>query len=80
MAAVAAIMDIVTKWFSNSEPPCCPNVSRHGGHLGCRKGTNLVVLNLHVSPMPPAKFQLNPTFGSKCHSIRLSEAGGHLGY
>ena len=36
----------------------------HVGYLGCRNGTNLAVLNLHVSPMPPTKFQLNLT----CHS------------
>ena len=28
----------------------------HGGHLGYQNGTILVILNLHVSPMPPAKF------------------------
>ena len=62
MAAVAAIVDIVTKWFSNSESPCCPNASQPGGNLGCWNGTNLAVLNLHVSPMPPTKFQLNLTY------------------
>ena len=30
MAATAAIMDIVTKWFSNSESPCHPNASHCG--------------------------------------------------
>ena len=64
MAAVAAIVDIVTKWFSNSKSPCRPNASHRGGHLGCRNETSLAVLNLHVSPMPPTKFQLNPTYHS----------------
>ena len=32
------------------------------GHLGCQNGMNLAVLNLNVSPMPPTKFQLNPTY------------------
>ena len=32
------------------------------GHLGYWNRTNLAVLNLHVSPMPPTKFQLNPTY------------------
>ena len=34
----------------------------HGGHLGCQNATNLTVLNFHASPMPPTKFQLNPTY------------------
>ena len=33
MAAVVAIVDIVTKWFSNSESPCHPNASHHGAIL-----------------------------------------------
>ena len=36
---------------------------RHGGHLGYRNGMILAILNLHVAPMPPTKFQLNPTQG-----------------
>ena len=47
MATVAAILDILTKWFSNSESPCHPNASHHGGHFGCWNGTYLAVLNLH---------------------------------
>ena len=35
-----------------------------GGHLGYRVGTILAILNLHVTTMPPTKFQLNPTYGS----------------
>ena len=34
------------------------------GHCGHWKGANLAFLNLHVSPMPPTKFQLNPTYRS----------------
>ena len=64
MAAVAAIVDIVTKCFSSSEFPCRPNASHRGGYLGRQNGTNLTVLNLHVSPMPPTKFQRNPTYCS----------------
>ena len=37
---------------------------RRGSHLECRNGTILAVLNLHVSPMPLIKFQLNPTYRS----------------
>ena len=37
----------------------------HGSHLGCWNGTNLTVLNLHVSQMLPTKFQLNPTYCSR---------------
>ena len=39
----------------------------HGSHLGYWNETNLTILNLHVAPMPPTKFGLNPTsFGSRC--------------
>ena len=69
MTAVVAIVDIVTKWFSNSESPCHPNASQCGGHLWCRNGTNLASLNLHVSPMPSAKFQLNPTYRSEADVV-----------
>ena len=37
---------------------------RHGSHLGYRNGTILSILNLHVTTMPPTKFQLNPSYGS----------------
>ena len=37
----------------------------HGGHLGSGNGTNLAILNLHVTPIPPAKFGLNPTYHSQ---------------
>ena len=40
-------------------------VSAHGRHhSGYRNGTILAILNLHVTAMPPTKFQLNPTYGS----------------
>ena len=37
---------------------------RGGGHLGYRNGTILAVLKLHVTTIPPTKFQLNPTYDS----------------
>ena len=37
----------------------------HGGHLGYGNGTILAILNLNVATMPPTKFQLNPTYGSR---------------
>ena len=33
-----------------------------GSHLECRNRTNLAVMNLHVSPIPLTKFQLNSTY------------------
>ena len=36
----------------------------HGGHLGHWNATNLVILNLHVTQMPPTKFGLNLTYRS----------------
>ena len=36
---------------------------RLGCNLGCRNGTILAILNLHVATMAPTKFQLNPTYG-----------------
>ena len=55
----------------------------HGCHLGCQYGTNLAVLNLQISPMPPTKFQLNPTYLPEQISFQDFQAGhhgGHLGY
>ena len=43
-----------------------------------RAGMNLAVLNLHVSPMPPTKFQLKLTIPVQM-SFRDFQAG-HLGY
>ena len=37
-----------------------------GRHLGYQNGTIFAILNLYVAPMPPIKFQLNPTFW-RCH-------------
>ena len=34
----------------------------HDGHLGYWNGTNLAILNHHVTPMPPTKFGLNLTY------------------
>ena len=34
----------------------------HGDNLGYRNGTNLAILNLHVTTMPPTKVGLNPTY------------------
>ena len=33
------------------------------GHLGCRNGTILAILNLYVAPMPRVKLRLNPSYG-----------------
>ena len=35
-----------------------------GSHLGYWNRTILAILNLHVVPMPPTKFQSNLTYGS----------------
>ena len=35
---------------------------RRGSHLGYRNWKQLAILNFHVSPMPPIKFQLSPTY------------------
>ena len=67
-------------YFSNSElyvtlmPPIKYGLNgfeefQDGSHLGCRNGTNLAVLNLHVSPMSPTKFQLNPTYLSRADVV-----------
>ena len=39
--------------------------SSRGGHLGCRNGTHLAVLNHHVFPVSHTKFQLNLTYHSR---------------
>ena len=36
----------------------------HGSRLGYQNRTILVILNLHVAPMPSTEFQLNPTYDS----------------
>ena len=35
---------------------------RPGGYLGYRNETNLAIINLHVAPISPIKFGLNPTY------------------
>ena len=35
----------------------------HGGDLGYWNGLILAILNLNVTPMPPIKVWLNPTYG-----------------
>ena len=41
----------------------------HCGHLGRWNGTNLAVLNLHASIMPPTNFQLNQTYHSRADVV-----------
>ena len=36
----------------------------HGGNLGDWNAMILGILNLHVAPIPPVKFQLNLTYDS----------------
>ena len=73
MAAVAAIVDTL-KWFSNSESPCRPNASHHGGHLGCWNGTAIMdtlkwFSNSESQCLPNASHQVsaqsNLPFGSR---------------
>ena len=35
---------------------------QYRSHLGYRNGAILAILNLYVAPIPPIKFQLNPTY------------------
>ena len=85
--------------FSSSESPCLPNASDQVSALSdlpfesrCRfkifklgywNGTNLVILNLHVTQMLPTKFELNPTYclGAEVfEDFHGSHRGGHLEY
>ena len=81
---MAAILDIRTEKLSKSEFPCHPDASHqvsmwfeefhigyHGSHLGYWNRTILVILNLHHIPMPPIKFQPNPTYGLRDISWRM---------
>ena len=55
----------------------------HGGHLGDWNGTNLAILNLHVTQMPPTKGRLNPTYIREqtwLEDFQDGHHGGHLGY
>ena len=57
--------------------------SRHGDHLGYQNGTILAILSLYVTPMPPIKFRLNPTYGLGEDVEEFQDGrhhGGHLGY
>ena len=36
----------------------------HGGHPGYQNAMIFSILDLHVAPMPPTKFQLNPSCNS----------------
>ena len=46
-----------------------------GRHLGYRNEKNWAIQNLHVSPKPPTKFQLNLTFRSKEMSFKEFQDG-----
>ena len=50
------------------------------GHLGYRNEMNLAILNLHVFPMPPAKFRLKLTCGFGGYVVEEFRHGVHLGY
>ena len=43
---------------------------RHGSHLVYRNGTILAVMDLHVSLMPPTKFQLKLTYSFRGNVVR----------
>ena len=53
---------------------------RRGSHLECLNGTNIAALNLHVSPMPPIKFQLNPIYHLGADVVSRFQAGHHGGH
>ena len=55
----------------------------HGCHLGHQNGKSLVVLNFHVTPMPPTKFQLKLTIVWEqmwSEGFQDGHNGSHLGY
>ena len=55
----------------------------HGGHLGYWNGKYLAILNLYVAPMPPIKFQLDPTYSLgeiPFEEFQFGCRGSHLGY
>ena len=54
---VSALSDTIQKQMSFQDF----QAGHNGSHLGHWSGTNLAILNLHVTPMPPTKFELNPT-------------------
>ena len=54
-----------------------------GSHLGYRIRHNLASLNLYVAPVPPIKFQFNPTYGlggDIFEDFQEDQHGGHRGY
>ena len=42
---------------------------QHGGYLVYQNKMILAILNLHVAPMPPTKFGLNLTWGSRADVV-----------
>ena len=81
--------------FESPPPPTMPPTKfklnltlvreQDGGHLGYRNGTNLAILNLHVSQIPPTKFGFNPTYLSVADMVRRNLrwpplGGGEGGY
>ena len=55
----------------------------HGSHLGYWNQTNLAILHLYVTQMPPIKFQLSLTYGvleMSFEEFQYGSCGGHLGY
>ena len=59
-------------WLSDQMPLAIQNLKlfqdfqagHNGGQFGYWNETNLAILNLHVTPMPPTIFGLNPTYPS----------------
>ena len=51
-----------------------------GGHFGHRNRTNLAILNLCVTVMPPIKFQLNQRRRCRLKNFKMATPGSHLGY
>ena len=52
-------------------------------HLEYRNGRFLAILNTYVAPMPPIKFQLNPTMVWEeilFEDFQDGQHGSHLGY
>ena len=59
-------------WIENFQDGGCSD------HLGYQNRTILWILNLHVTLMPPIKFQLNPTYSKE--EIQDGHHGRHFGY
>ena len=73
---------VTAKSDSHFGSRCYLKISRlNGGHLGYRNGAILAVLNLHVAPVPPTKFQLKPTYDmAGCCFNNFKMAAIYLGY